>query len=120
MLRASRQVRTSWSRVATVVALGAFWCVALPGCGDDGDTVVTSNAVATFRVRLSGTAPFSKVHVIRDGSYVHTVEPARAEVDFSWTDFAPSQGKTSYYYVRGEQEDGELVWVSPMWIRVDL
>ncbi len=21
-----------------------------------------------------------------------------------------------YYYVRGEQEDGELVWVSPMWI----
>ena len=22
----------------------------------------------------------------------------------------------SYYYVRGEQEDGELVWVSPVWI----
>jgi len=25
-------------------------------------------------------------------------------------------GATSYYYVRGEQEDGELVWISPMWI----
>ena len=25
-------------------------------------------------------------------------------------------GKTAYYYVRGEQEDGELVWASPMWI----
>ena len=28
----------------------------------------------------------------------------------------PKKGKTSYYYVRGEQADGELVWVSPMWI----
>ena len=26
------------------------------------------------------------------------------------------KGKTSYYYVRGEQEDGEIVWASPMWI----
>jgi len=24
--------------------------------------------------------------------------------------------KESYYYVRGEQADGELVWASPMWI----
>jgi hypothetical protein len=27
-----------------------------------------------------------------------------------------ARGRTSYYYVRGEQADGELVWVSPMWI----
>ena len=39
-----------------------------------------------------------------------------AEVEFSWTDTQPSAGKTSYYYVRGEQTDGELVWVSPMCI----
>ena len=31
-----------------------------------------------------------------------------------WT--AAQKGGTSYYYVRGEQSDGELVWVSPMWI----
>ena len=29
---------------------------------------------------------------------------------------AATPGKTSYYYVRGEQADGELVWASPMWI----
>ena len=40
-----------------------------------------------------------------------------AEVEFSWTDTQPSAGKTSYYYVRGEQAEGELVWVSPMWIQ---
>lgn len=35
----------------------------------------------------------------------------------SWRDTAAVAGKTSYYYVRGEQVNGEIVWVSPMWIR---
>ena len=33
-----------------------------------------------------------------------------------WRDATPVRGKQSHYYVRGEQEDGEIVWVSPMWI----
>jgi len=37
-------------------------------------------------------------------------------VQFQWTDQEPTAGKTSYYYVRGEQSDGEIVWISPMWI----
>jgi len=41
---------------------------------------------------------------------------SKTEVDLTWTDPSPTAGKTSYYYVRGEQEDGELVWASPMWI----
>jgi hypothetical protein len=69
-----------------------------------------------FTVRLTGTAPFAKVHVIKDGNYVHTVEPKKQEVEFQWTDFDPKPGQTSYYYVRGDQADGELVWASPMWI----
>ena len=36
-----------------------------------------------------------------------------AQVSLSWDSVA---GATSYYYFRGEQADGELVWVSPMWI----
>jgi hypothetical protein len=37
-------------------------------------------------------------------------------VSFDWTDTGVTVGKTSYYYVRGEQADGQLVWASPMWI----
>jgi len=37
-------------------------------------------------------------------------------VELTWTDPQPTAGKTSYYYVRGEQADGEIVWVSPMWV----
>jgi hypothetical protein len=34
------------------------------------------------------------------------------DVEFRWRDYAPQAGKTGYYYVRGEQENGELVWAS--------
>jgi hypothetical protein len=63
-----------------------------------------------------GTANFAKVHVIKDGAYAYSIEPGRRTVEFTWRDNAPQKGKTSYYYVRGEQADGELVWASPMWI----
>jgi hypothetical protein len=80
-----------------------------------GEEFTTAQA-PSFTVRLRGTAPFAKVHIIRDTQYVYTAEPKTREVNFTWKDNAAQKGKTSYYYVRGEQQDGELVWVSPMWI----
>jgi len=76
----------------------------------------TVNAPPSFSVKLWGTAPFAKVHIVKDNRYAYTVEPKQRVVSFTWKDNAPTRGKTSYYYVRGEQTDGELVWVSPMWI----
>ena len=74
----------------------------------------TSSAAPSFRVKLTGTAPFAKVHVIKDNQYVYSTSPGKAAVNFTWRDSSPAAGKTSYYYVRGEQQDGEIVWVSPM------
>ncbi|MDP3001413.1 MAG: hypothetical protein Q8N47_28270 [Bryobacterales bacterium] len=68
-------------------------------------------------VKLEGLAAFAKVHIIKDGQYAYSVEPKQRTVEFTWRDNAAVKGKTSYYYVRGEQTDGELVWVSPMWIK---
>jgi hypothetical protein len=86
-------------------------------CGDHfmGDEFTLSTKPA-LKVRLAGTGPLAKVHIIKDGNYVHTAEPKKQAVEFEWTDLDVKPGATSYYYVRGEQEDGELVWVSPMWI----
>ncbi len=72
----------------------------------------------TLKVRLVGTAPFAKVYVIKDGKYAYTRECSEQEVAFEWTDAEAKPGAASYYYVRGEQSDGELVWASPMWINV--
>jgi hypothetical protein len=74
------------------------------------------SAAPSITVKLTGTAPFAKVHIIKDGNDAYTIEPKTRLVNFTWQDTSAVKGKTSYYYVRGEQEDGQLVWVSPMWI----
>jgi hypothetical protein len=78
--------------------------------------VFSTGEMPNLHVKLSGTTKFARVVIVKDNRYVYSTEPHAATVDFSWRDNAPSKGKQSYYYVRGEQEDGELVWASPMWI----
>ncbi len=69
-----------------------------------------------LEIKLLGTASFETISVIKDGHHVHTANPGTRQVDLTWTDSTSRPGDTSYYYVRGEQVDGEIVWVSPMWI----
>jgi hypothetical protein len=59
------------------------------------------------------------VTIIKDDVEVKVIQPNQAEVELNWTDPAPTPGKTSYYYARGEQANGELVWVSPMWVNYE-
>ena len=86
-----------------------------------GDEFTTATP-PTLHVRLIGTERFRKVTLVKDDVEIVLGEPGRADVEFTWTDPAPVAGKTSYYYVRGEQQAGqgetvgELVWASPMWI----
>ncbi len=91
----------------------------------------------TIEVKLIGTAPFAEVVIVKDNEYVYSASPMTREVSFKWTDRDARPGKTSYYYVRGTQvgqkserkikgsggkrisvaiNNGEIVWVSPMWI----
>jgi hypothetical protein len=80
--------------------------------GDIFSTAETPN----LHVKLEGTSKFAKVVVVKDNEYVYSSQPDSDKVEFSWRDNSPSKGKSSYYYVRGEQDNGEIVWVSPMWI----
>jgi hypothetical protein len=76
----------------------------------------TSAAPPALSVKLIGTAPFSKVVIVRDGHEVYSTEPKTISVALDWQDTVPPGTVASYYYVRGEQADGQLVWTSPMWI----
>ncbi|MES2695058.1 MAG: hypothetical protein V4773_16415 [Verrucomicrobiota bacterium] len=80
-----------------------------------GDAFTTAQP-PTLRLKLGGTAPFAKVTLVKDDEEIHAITPNKPDVELTWTDPKPTAGKTSYYYFRGEQADGELVWVSPMWI----
>ena len=85
----------------------------------------TSATPPTVRVKFVGTEPFKKVTLVKDDVEIVLGEPNKAEVEYTWTDPKPEPGKTSYYYVRGEQSPGkgesmgELVWASPMWIKYE-
>ncbi|HSH93751.1 MAG TPA: hypothetical protein VK968_06370 [Roseimicrobium sp.] len=85
----------------------------------------TVTAAPKLNIKLIGTAPFAKVTIVKDDVEIHSITPGTVEVNFTWTDPNPEAGKTSYYYVRGEQQKqgtesyGELVWASPMWIKFD-
>ncbi|HEV3333025.1 MAG TPA: hypothetical protein VG096_18685 [Bryobacteraceae bacterium] len=80
-----------------------------------GDQFTTATP-PSLHVKLAGTAAFATIYIVKDGRYVYTAEPKTDKVEFSWMDMAATPRKTSYYYVRGEQENGEIVWASPMWI----
>jgi hypothetical protein len=80
-----------------------------------GDEFTTDQA-PTLRLKLTGSAPFKKVTLVKDDVEIYSTTPNQRDVEIQWTDPAPQAGKTSYYYWRGEQTDEELVWVSPMWI----
>jgi hypothetical protein len=80
----------------------------------------------TITGRFIGAQKINKVTIIKDDEEVYVITPDKADVTFEWTDPKPEAGKTSYYYVRGEQvpdmegvSSGELVWASPMWIKYE-
>ena len=83
-----------------------------------GDEFTTDTA-PKFKIHLEGTAPLAKVVFVKDDVEVFTATPNKEKCDVEWTDPQPTAGQTSYYYVRGEQADGELVWASPMWIKFE-
>jgi hypothetical protein len=67
-------------------------------------------------IRVEGTAPIGKLHVIRDDEYVYSTEPKKREVKLQYVDMDPNAEDTAFYYVRIEQADGNIAWASPMWI----
>ena len=77
----------------------------------------------TLNIKLVGIKPLARVTVIKDDEVVYTAEPNQKEVSLNWTDTKATPGQASYYYVRGEQVPdmegvtGEIVWISPMWIK---
>jgi hypothetical protein len=80
-----------------------------------GEAFSTSSA-PVFTVRLFGTAAFQSVVVVKDNNIVYSAPAGKRVLSFTWQDQTAVKGKTSYYYVRGLQTDGQVVWVSPMWV----
>jgi len=67
-----------------------------------------------IHVRAMGTGAISAIHLIRDGAYLYKATPNSPEAEFTFVDNDAGKG-SHWYYVRVEQENGELAWSSPIW-----
>ena len=87
---------------------------------DDGTAlmgdIVGSKQNPRLVAHIIGTAPIKEVDVVRSNQYIHKLNPNKQDVSFEYLDAAAPSGE-SYYYVRAEQSDGQLVWSSPIWIK---
>jgi hypothetical protein len=83
----------------------------------------TTKEPVTLNIHLVGARTLATVTIIKDDKVVFTSSPNTKDVKLDWTDPNPTVGRTSYYYVRGQQvpdmegAEGEMVWVSPFWIK---
>jgi hypothetical protein len=80
-----------------------------------GDEYQTSRR-PRLDIHVRGTAPIAHIHVIRNNKYVYSTEPGKPDVRLQYVDMQVEPGQRSYYYIRVEQQDGNLAWASPMWI----
>ena len=68
-----------------------------------------------LEAKIVGTGAIRKVEVIKNNTYVHTQRGQGPELAFTYVDNDVEAGE-AYYYIRVEQENGELAWASPIWV----
>lgn len=72
--------------------------------------------VPPLEIHVAGTSAIASIEVIRNEEVVYSTRPGTREVNFVYTDSDSSEGE-SYYYVRVVQNDREIAWGSPIWVR---
>ena len=77
----------------------------------------TGRGAPRLLVKVLGTAEVRQVDVIKNNQFVYTVSPKQREVTFTYSDNKLDEG-TGYYYVRVQQVDGQMLWSSPIWVKV--
>lgn len=72
-----------------------------------------------LKIAVHGTAPISRITLVRNEEDYQVFEPEGESSDFTETfvDEKPEPGEYRYY-VRVEQVDGNMGWTSPVWVNV--
>jgi|SRR5205809_6394260 len=67
-------------------------------------------------IKITGTAPIRKVDIIRNQQYIYSREGTGERIEFVYRDTSLTRGE-HYYYVRIIQQDGNVAWASPIWVK---
>lgn len=64
---------------------------------------------------IAGTGPLARVVLVRNNNVIYTAPGNGPEMRFTYTDREPV-ARTVWYYLRIEQQNGQLAWTSPIWV----
>ncbi|MBI3971984.1 MAG: CehA/McbA family metallohydrolase [Chloroflexi bacterium] len=113
------------SRESVMAALRARRCYATTGarmlldCSVDGhlmgEEFTTRAATAHLTARVTGDGELARLEVIRDNAVVHTQQVASRQAALDLT-LPLEPGKTTIFYLRVAQADGQVGWTSPVWV----
>ena len=78
----------------------------------------SADAAPQLSVHTIGTGAIKQIDVVKNQKFVYTARPGVKEASFDYTDQDFGAGE-NYYYVRVLQEDGQIAWSSPVWVKSD-
>ncbi len=78
--------------------------------------ILESPTPPALSVRAAGTGAIKQIDIIRNQAFVYTARPGVKQASFEFTDRDLPAPET-WYYVRVLQEDGQLAWSSPIWVK---
>jgi hypothetical protein len=77
-----------------------------------------SDAAPQLSVSITGTGAIKQIDIVKNQKFIHTIRPGAKSATFDYTDAGFAAGE-NYYYVRVIQEDGQMAWSSPIWVKSD-
>ncbi len=108
LLRAIRDRRTYATTGARILLDFSAAGLAM---GEDGEATKVE-----CRATVHAEAPLRALEIVKDG-WVAWTQPGRGpDATLSWRDPEPP-AKEHYYYLHVVQEDGQMAWSSPIWVR---
>ncbi len=106
-LRARRCYGTTAARIFLDVRVNGHLMGEEIDVRKDEPIIVTAKAI--------GAGDIDRIELCRSNQFIYNRPGRGRDAAFTFTDLKPLDG-TSYYYVRVQQEDGELAWTSPVWV----
>ena len=85
--------------------------------GEPMGSALDCEGAPEFKITIEGTAPLKRVTLVRNESDYQVFEPVKAAWETTYTDPKPLEGMNRYY-LRIEQADGNMAWVSPVWVTI--
>ncbi|MEY2598423.1 MAG: hypothetical protein RLZZ142_682, partial [Verrucomicrobiota bacterium] len=77
--------------------------------------IFESKDAPKLALRVLGTGPLKQVTVVRNEQNLRTFSPKDKEFALVFHDDSATSGENRYY-LRVEQEDGNMAWSSPIWV----